>query len=336
MKSLMTFMLACIPPKSGVECYVSETTTATLDDLTNASLVEPYMIGALTELPGLTRACKEFDGRGKPTGALKIPSETSWWGSANDDGAGVATAFNGTQASAVGNTAVSTGGITITAAEYAVAIQPTDNVAEDSVDGLDMLMRFNSRMNHVMALAREDDFLALLASLSNVSGSTGVDITIAQLLGAISNLRVRGVQCDALMGILDNQQASDLQSAFVATSTSIATWGPAADRIISWNPSADRGFINRMLGTFANVPMFATGLTDTANGGNDVAGGVVVPSSAYNDNIGHTTFGSVWKRMPTFEMQRQAKMRATDLVMSCRWGVAEMLDGSGEALITDA
>jgi hypothetical protein len=314
----------------------NETTTSTIDDLTNASLVQPYMIAALSEMPGLTRVCKEFDLRNQGSKAAKIASETSWWGSANDDGAGVATAFNGTEASAVANTAVSTGGITITAAEYAVAIEPTDNLGEDNISGIDLLMLFKNRMLHVIELAKEDDFLALASGLSNVTGSSGVDLTIAQLLSAITDLRTRGVVCDALVGILDNQQASDLQSAFIATSTSIATWAPAADRVISWNPTADRGFINRMLGTFANVPMFATGLTDTANAGADVAGMVVTPSSAFNDSEGVTTFGAVWKRLPTFEMQRQAKMRATDLVMSARWGVAEMLDGSGGAIITDA
>jgi hypothetical protein len=314
----------------------NESTTSSLDDVTNASLVIPYMIGALSEQPGLYRVAKEFDIRNLPTKAAKIPSETSWWGSANDDGAGVDTEFDATEATTVSNTQVSTGGITITTAEYAVAIEPTDNVEEDSVNGLDLLMRFRSRMLMVISLAMEDDFLALLASLSNVTGVSTADLTVAQLLSAITNLRVRGVVCDSLVGILDNQQASDLQSALISTNTSIATWAPAADRIISWNPSADRGFINRMIGSFANVPMFATGLTDTANTGADVAGGILTPSSAFNDGQGFTTYGAAWKRLPTFEMQRQAKMRATDLVMSARWGCAEMLDGSGEAVITDA
>jgi hypothetical protein len=315
----------------------NETTTTTLDDLTHTSLIEPYLINALSEQAGLYRVCKEFDARGKSTAALKIPSETSWWGSANDDGAGVDLEFNATDVTDLSNTAVSTGGITITAAEYGVAIEVSDRVEEDSIDGLDMLMKIEQRMLHVLNLALEDDFLALLASLSQVTGTSGSDLTAAQLLSAITNLRVRGVLADSLVGILDNQQATDAQTAFITTNAAAAVFAFAADRILNYVPTSDRGMgPTRQVATFAGVPMFATGLTDTANAGADVVGGIVTPSTAYNDNTGHVTFGMAWKRLPTFETERHAKKRTTDLVMTCRWGVAEMLDGSGEGIVTDA
>jgi hypothetical protein len=315
----------------------NETTTTTLDDLTHASLIEPYMINALSEQAGLYRVCKEFDIRNKSTNAAKIPAETSWWGSANDDGAGVDTEFNATQATDISNTAVSTGSATITCAEYGVAIEVTDNVEEDSVDGLDLLMRLEQRQLHVLNLALEDDFLALLASLSNVTGTSGSDLTAAQLLSGITNLRIRGVIAEAIVGILDNQQATDLQSAFTATSTSLAVFAMAADRVLNYIPTGDRGMgPTRQVANFANAQLFATGLTDTANAAADVVGGIVTPSTSYNDNAGHVTFGMAWKRLPRFEAERHAKKRSTDLVMTCRWGVSEMLDGSGEALITDA
>ena len=60
------------------------------------------------------------------------------------------------------------------------------------------------------------------------------------------------------------------------------------------------------------------------------------PSTAFNDQSGHVTFGMAWKRLPRFEMERNAKLRTTDLVMTCRWGVAEMSDGSGTKIVTDA
>lgn len=313
----------------------NEVTTSTLDDLTNPSLVEPYLIRALSEQPGLYKVCKEFSLLGKSTNAIKIPSETSWWGSANDAGAGVDTEWDATQATALANTAISTGTVTLTCAEYGVAIEVTDNVGEDSADGLDVMMRFEQRMLHVISLAMEDDFLALLASLSNVVGTTTVNITIAQFLAAFQGLRTRGVISDSTVAILDNIQAGDLEGLLTATSTSMAVYAQTADRILNWQPTADNGMVNRMISTFRGNPVYTSGLTDTANGGTDVVGATLTPSSAFNDASGHTTFGMGWKRLPTFETQRQAKMRATDMVMSARAGFVELLDGSGTAIITD-
>ena len=316
----------------------NETTTSTADDITNASLVQPYMVKALSEVGGLWRFAKSFDITGQGTAAAKIPVEASWWGSPDDDGAGVDTEFNAAQGTDLSNTAVSTNGVTITTAEYGIAIEPTDNVQEDQVDGLDFLGMVERRMLAVLDLALEDDFLALLAGLSNSVGSSTNDLTVAQLLAATTGIRTRGANADGLVGVLDNQQASDIQGALTATSTSVATFAPAADRIIGFQPSADRGLgMIRQIGSFAgNTALFSTGLTDTANTGADVVGGVFVPSTAVNDNFGHVTFGVAWKRLPRFETERHATKRTTHLVVTGRAGFAELLDGSGTSVITDA
>ena len=44
----------------------------------------------------------------------------------------------------------------------------------------------------------------------------------------------------------------------------------------------------------------------------------------------------VWKRMPRFETQRFAKLRATDLVMTARAGFSKLQDGTTTAIITRA
>lgn len=315
----------------------NETTTTTLDDLTHTNLIQPYLIAALTEQPGLyALAGKEFDMRGMATNTLKLPSETSWWGSPNDDGVGVDTEFNATAVTDIVNTAVSTGGVTVTPAEYGVAIELEDKVEEDSIDGIDLLGRFDSRMLHVLSLAMEDDFLALLASLSNVVGTTTADLSIAQLLQAQVDLRTRGVIAEGVMYILDNQQAFDVEAAFSSGGANQAVYAMAADRILAYNPQPNNGLTTRMISSFRGYPIWTTGLTDTANAGADVVGACVVPSSAFNDTAGHVTFGCAWKRLPRFETERHAKKRTTDLVMTARFGCVEMLDGSGTAIITDA
>ena len=122
----------------------------------------------------------------------------------------------------------------------------------------------------------------------------------------------------------------------IATSTSQATYAGAADRILAYNPAPNNGMNVRMVSGFRGYPVWATGLTDTANSAADVVGAAIVPSSPYNDNAGHVTFAMAWKRLFRFETDRHAKKRTTDLVMTSRWGVAEALDGAGSAIITDA
>lgn len=315
----------------------AETTTTTLNDLTHTSLVEPVLLYALSEQPGLWRFCREFSLIGKATNAVTIPVETSWWGSPDDNGAGVDTEFGATEATALSNTAAATSAATLTCAEYGAAIELTDNVDEDSVDGLDLLGHFNMRMLHVLSLAMDYDFLALFTSLSNSVGATTADLTIAQLLAAQTGIRTRGANApDGVTYILDTAQAGDVETAFIANSTSMAVYAMAQDRILAWSPAANHGLSNRMVATFRGAEVHVSGLCSTANTAEDVVGACFVHSSAANDAAGHTTFGMGWKRLPRFETERNAKGRSTDLVMTLRAGFAELQDGSGTRILSDA
>lgn len=318
-------------------CYAGETTTTTLNDITNTALVQPVIVQALSEKPGLHRFCEVYDLTDQPTATATIPTQTSWWGSANDDGVGLDTEFNQTEGTAIANTAVSTGGVSLSTAEVGVAHFLTDNVQEDSHRGIDVVGLMTGTMLKVLLLALDDDYLANYASLSNVVGSTGVDLSVANMIAAYQGLRTRGVDADVQCYVLDNQQAADLETAITAAATSIAVWALAADRLIDYR--ATNSMLSRMIGLFRGQPVFCTGLTDTANAGADVVGALICPTSAYNDakgGSGATTHAMAWKRLPTLELQRQAKGRGVDIVMSARAGFAEQQDGSGTNLTTDA
>ena len=315
----------------------NEITTTTFDDLTHTSLVQPIIIRALTERPGLFRFCREFNIVDQPTNAAKLPTETSYWGSANDDGAGVDTEFNGTEATSLANTAFSTGSVTCTAAEYGVAHALTDNVVEDSVRGIDVMDIIKGRMLFVHMLAWEDDYLAQYANLSQTVGTTNVTLTVPVMIAAQQGLRIRGVEADALVFVLDNKASQDIESALIATNAAAAIFALAADRLIGYAPTADNGMsASRQIMTFRGLPTFSTGLTDTANAAVDVVSACFAPSTAFNDSSGATTHGMCWKRLPMFETQRQAKLRANDLVMTARLGFAELQDGSGTGIISKA
>jgi len=316
-----------------------ETTTTSLNDFTNSSLVEPTVIAALSEQAGfVTRNFREFSAIGKATNAIAIPTQTSWWGTPDDDGAGVDTEFNATEGTALGNTQVASGVVTITCAEYGVAQALTDNVGEDSVlDGMAMLNFVTGPMILALQLALDDDGYALLASLSNSVGSSGTDLSIAQMIAAQQGLRVRGTNADSVAYVLDNQQALDIETALQAANAAAAIFALSADRLIGYAPTSDNGMgASRQVMSFRGIPVYTSGLTDTANASADVVGACFCPTSAYNDASGATTFGYAWKRLPRFETQRQAKGRSTDLVMTMRAGVAELQDGSGTKIVTDA
>jgi len=317
----------------------NETTTSTLDDITNASLVLPLIINALSEKPGLAiAACREFDlTQGFASNVVKLPVETSWWGTPYDRGASIDTELDATQGTALSNTAFSTGVVTLTCAEYGVAAALTDNVAEDSaISGSELLTRFMGRMLHALTLALDDDYCALFASLSNSVGTSGADLTVAQALAANQGIRRRGAMADRLWYILDQQQVDDLQNALIAGNAAAAVYALSADRILNVSAGPNNGIgYDRTALQFSGYPVIGSGLTDSANAGADVSGACIVPTSAANDDSGATTHGLAWKRMPKFETQRQAKGRSTDLVMTMRAGLAELQDGAGTSIVTD-
>ena len=231
----------------------------------------------------------------------------------------------------------STGSVTISSGEYVVGMEITDNVIEDSVRGIDVFMWLRDRHLKAMDLAWTDEFCALFAGLSNTVGSTGVDLTIAQLIAAQQGLRVRGAESDSTVYVLDNQQQLDLDTAILTGNAAAAVYALSADRLIGYAPSGDNGMVaSRITGRLRNLPVIATGLTDTANTGADVVGACFCVSTAQNDATGATTFGQAWKRLPRLETDRIIYGRSTALVTTARWGCCELQDGSGTGIVTDA
>lgn len=316
----------------------NEITTTSHNDITNASLTYPFIIRALSENPDIWFHAKQFDiTSGFASPVLSLPVENAFWGSANDDGAGVDTEFDGAQGTDLANTAVTTGAVTCTPGEYGVALEITKNVSEDSLPAIDVYGWLEQRMLFAIQLAMADDFAALFASLSQSVGSSGTNISVANLIAAFQGIRTSGANADALVGILDTQQANDLEDALLTANAAAAIFALSADRVIGYLPGANAG-INpgRQVMTFRGAPIFVSGLTDTANGAADVVGAVFCPSTAYNDMTGATTFGMAWKRLPTLATQEIVIGRSTQLVMTARAGFCEMQDLSGRAVITDA
>lgn len=313
----------------------NEITTTAYNDIVNATIVEPVFIAALAEQSGLWALCREFNLIGRGTSALGIPKGVSFVGTPDDAGAGVDTEFDATEGSDISNTASTTSTVSLTTGEYAIGMEVTDTLKEDTISGIDLFGLLTGGMMTALGLAMEVDFLALLASLSNVSGSSGVNITIANMIEAQSKPRRRGARGDSQVFILDSQQGEDLDSVLIATDAAQAIYALAADRALGYAPTNDNGMMAMETMRFRNRPVFVTGLTATANAGADVVGATIYPSTPANDRSGATTFGMAWARMPRLETDRIPLGRSDLLVASLRAGFVELQDGSGQALITD-
>jgi hypothetical protein len=244
--------------------------------------------------------------------------------------------MDATEGTDLSNTASTTDSVDITASEYGVAMEVTDTLEEDSVSGLDLFMRIRDRMVFALSLAMEDDFLALLASVSNVSGQSGADLTSANMRAAQTGPRNRGTRANAQAYILDTQQGTDLDNHISSTNAAAAVYALAADRALGYAPTADHGMGIRHIANFRSAPVWVTGMTDTANGGVDVVGACICPSTPFNDASGATTFGMIWKRLPRIETDRIVLGRSTQIVATLRAGFAELQDGSAQGLVTGA
>lgn len=314
----------------------NEITTTSHNDITNPTLAVPYIQRALSEKPGFWRHCKEWNLTGDfAAPAFVIPREVSFWGSPDDNGAGTDTEFDATEATDLSNTAVTTAGVTVTPGEYGVALEVTKNVEEDSLSAIDLYGLLEERMLHVISLAMTYDFLALFASLSNSVGVSGSNFTVAQGIAGLRNIRTRGTDADAVIGIFENQQAADIEDELVSQNASVAVFAQNADRLIQYAPTADNGMgAGRQVFTFRNAPVFVSGQCATANSGADVVGAFFCPSTVYNDASGATTFHMGWKRLPMFATDQIVLGRSTQLVMSARAGFGEGQDGSGSGIVT--
>jgi hypothetical protein len=314
----------------------TETTTTTCNDLVNAAAIQPMLIACLAEQAVPMAWCREVDIRGQNSNVANVPTPESDFGSADDDGAGVDTEYDATEGTELSNIEFSTGVKQLTCAEYGILMEVTDTLVEDAIGGLDLFGIINSHMARALALAWSDDFCALFPGLTAQVGTTTVDLTIAQLLAAQTGIRTRGtIADDGLVYCLDNEQVLHVETALTATGTSMAVYAAAADRIFGFGPGPNQGMgANRHVLNFRGYPVHATGLTDTVAAAADVAGACFTPWGPANDE--YSTFGNAVKRLPRFETQRFAKARGTELVLTMRFGVGELLDASGTEIATDA
>lgn len=193
----------------------------------------------------------------------------------------------------------------------------------------------------------EADVLALLSGHGTSVGTSGADVTIANLLAAIYQYRIN--QAPRPIGearfLLAENQAHEVNLEALSASGGVAgaIWGSQANYGVGNKPS-EQFEVQGLLGTFLNYPVhtYDAELNVTANGGADVVGGFGVfgvPGVAPDAPTLMGKCGSwvVLDRAPlSIRYQPALDYRAAKVVMRAIYGVGELVDRGVVAIVTDA
>jgi len=293
----------------------SETTTTTMNDVYFASWVKDSILDEIRPL----NVCRPFfvvEGK-RNTKVFDWPTQ---------DDPGVAAAI--VEATGLSNTALASSKASATADQVGIMATVTDFSVEISV--IDELEHFSSVLARSVAEKYETDMAALMGGFSNTTGTSGSDLTAAQFLAALSALEQRDA-VGSVVAVLHPVQTGDLRGSIVPTFDAEGTTRTPRSGREYFDGGNDSGLVKPtfegMAGSLYGVPIYHTSLVATANAGADRAGAVFVRNLC---------LGMYEIRSPRTELQRDASLPGTEVVVTANYGVAEIRDTWGQSIITDA
>src|SRR6056297_2609940 len=290
---------------------MAATTTTTVEELVNTEWINPAILEYAHDYAVAAPFLNWQDLRGKATKVGSFVRKV------------LDTATKPTNESTdLSNETFETTAVQLTAVEVGVRRDVTDAAVEEGIMGAQIFDMLAQDAGVLLGISLDDDICALFGGLSTSVGATGVNLGIANMVEAQAQVRMNKMR-GALVYILDDQQASDYQAAqAAATSTTVNDFFQVSGGIES-------GY----LGTFMGAQVWQTGLCDTANTGDDVAGACFIRGDL---NPRSAAFGGVMTRDVRSETERDASARLTEFVVTAKWGVGEIADEAGCSIITDA
>jgi len=287
-------------------------TTTTLTELVNAEFISPVILAYAVDFAVAAPFCRWQDLRGK---ASKVGSFPQWvLDTATDTG----------ETTDLSTTTLETTDTQITAAEIGLRRDVLDAVIEETIIGQQLFSFLIKDAATLAAVSLDDDIVALYPSFATSVGSSGTNLTIANLVEAQASIRSNGHR-GMLVNVLDDQAALDYQTAAAAaTSTTINSLIK-----LSVTGSSDSAY----LGTFWGADCWSSGLTDTANTSANVVSACYIRGDT---NPTEAAIGAVITRDVRVETERNASARSTEFVMTAKWGVGEICDLSAVKIVTDA
>ena len=217
------------------------------------------------------------------------------------------------EASDLSNTAINPSSVTITSSENGIMTTLTDlgrnsaprNVAAD----------IGKLFGEAIAKKIDTDLTALFDGFSTAVGSGSTALTAALVFQSIANVRNAGVSMDGVSAVLHPMVAYDLKANLTNT------FANANANDVS-NEALRNGFVGRLGG----VPIYET--TNVANDGT---------AGDYKQGVFHRdALALAMMQDLKIETQRDASLRADEIVATAVYGVGELNDTYGVELHSDS
>jgi N4-gp56 family major capsid protein len=275
----------------------NETTTSTLNDLIPSIIAEALFVAQERSIMrGLVRNYTLPFGNGKTVTVPRFP---------------LVTASGVSEGTDLSNTAVSTDSAILTVSEVGIMTTVTD-MALRAAQG-NVIADVGRLFGDAIARKMDRDLTALFAGFSAVEGAGSAAITAADIFKAVAKLRNAGVPATDLYAVVNPLIAYDLKANLTNTYAN-----PNAGLI--QNEALATGYV----GMLAGVPVFESANVTETDG--DSIGAVF-----HKDALGLALMQDI-----QIETERDASLRATELVATAVYGVGELYDGYGIGLNFDS
>lgn len=218
------------------------------------------------------------------------------------------------------NTAFAPTAVTLTVGEVGLKLTLTDLQAMGGIVGME---HYGMEAGKAVAEKRNTDLVALMAGFSNSVGSTTVDLTEATFLAAIAQLRGAKVPGPYVTVLHTDSYYSELIGNIGTTFSALANTGQGVRAESNDLPGA--GGNGSLVGNLYGTTTLVTPLVGE-DGNSDKENGMYAPSRA----IGYV---EKWAIRP--ELERDASLRATEIVVTSAYAVGEVDDTSGVRIISD-
>jgi N4-gp56 family major capsid protein len=206
----------------------------------------------------------------------------------------------------------------ITASEVGVMVTLTDLLEEASSD--DTAAAVGRQLGAAMAEKVDTDIAALFSGFSNVINKSSASVTVDDLFKAAATLKAnKADQNGGYVAVLHPYQAYDLKLALTNAGYQASASAAVSD---VGNRALESGFIGRVAG----IDIFESTVINGADSVGSYFGAVMTQDA----------LGYMLKRDMRIETQRDASLRATEIVGSMAYGVTELFDQYGVAIQSDA
>ena len=216
------------------------------------------------------------------------------------------------EAADLSNTAINPTSVTITASENGIMTTLTDlgrnasprNVAAD----------IGRLFGEAIAKKIDTDLTALFDGFSSVVGSAGAEVTVAKIFEAVATLRQASIPAP-YSGVLNPKVAYNIKKNLTNT-------------FVNPNPNdlSNEALRTGYVGNIAGVQMFETSNVDGTSDTDNCKGGIF-----HKDALGLAMMQDL-----KIETQRDASLRADEIVATAVYGVGELHDSYGVELLGES